>query len=296
MAHMSIMAFARMYGVVHRAHALAEYRMHPALQQLGPGFRVDLGFGLHTGWAIQGAVGSEFKISTSYMSPHVGLATTIERATLAYRVQLLASQPLVELCKPGMLDVLRCIDNVIVSGYTGPMQLYSLDMDCADVEMDPPTSDRCRKLWKSKMYRMRQRRAFDKANNLKAAESMPNIFFEDRDLAAMCHTYTFKFKQSFNTGYCNYVEGEWDVAQDWLTRTRTMLGQDFIDGPSDTLLARMQAYDFVAPRSWRGVHNLVIDGMQQRVVSRQGSAFQRRSRRSSSLDNYGVSLACFMSQ
>ena len=34
-------------------------------------YEVQLGFGLHLGWAIEGAIGSHFKIDASYLGPHV---------------------------------------------------------------------------------------------------------------------------------------------------------------------------------------------------------------------------------
>ncbi len=33
------------------------------------------------GWAIEGAIGSEFKIDASYLSPHVNMASRLEAAT-----------------------------------------------------------------------------------------------------------------------------------------------------------------------------------------------------------------------
>ena len=46
-----------------------------------PGFRVRMGFGLHVGWGIEGAIGSEFKIDASYLSPNVNLAARLEAAS-----------------------------------------------------------------------------------------------------------------------------------------------------------------------------------------------------------------------
>jgi len=81
-ADMSMMAFAKILGAVHRAPVLAAYQAHPLLQQrLGTNTRVNLTFGLHSSWVIEGAVGSEFKIDASYLSPNVSLASSIEAAT-----------------------------------------------------------------------------------------------------------------------------------------------------------------------------------------------------------------------
>jgi class 3 adenylate cyclase len=50
-----------------------------------------MGFGLHVGWAIEGAIGSEFKIDASYLSPNVNLAARLEAASRQYGVSLLIS-------------------------------------------------------------------------------------------------------------------------------------------------------------------------------------------------------------
>lgn len=46
-----------------------------------PNFAVKLGYGLHIGWAIEGAIGSSFKIDASYLSPNVNMAARLESAT-----------------------------------------------------------------------------------------------------------------------------------------------------------------------------------------------------------------------
>jgi class 3 adenylate cyclase len=46
-----------------------------------PGYSVKLGYGLHVGWAIEGAIGSHFKIDASYLSPNVNIASRLEGST-----------------------------------------------------------------------------------------------------------------------------------------------------------------------------------------------------------------------
>merc|ERR1719316_602617 len=93
MADFSTIAFAKILGAVHRSPLLATYRGHPAMQQrLGSDYRVCLTFGLHAGWAIEGAVGSEFKIDASYLSPNVSIAVNIELATTTYTVPILITE------------------------------------------------------------------------------------------------------------------------------------------------------------------------------------------------------------
>ena len=46
---------------------------------------------IHIGWAIEGAIGSDFKIDASYLSPNVNMASRLEAATRQYGVNLLIS-------------------------------------------------------------------------------------------------------------------------------------------------------------------------------------------------------------
>merc|ERR1719163_1653666 len=90
LADMSIVAFAKILGALHRSPVIATYRGHPGLQmRLGSEYRVGLTFGLHYGWAIEGAVGTEFKIDASYLSPNVSIAYSLEAATQKYGVSIL---------------------------------------------------------------------------------------------------------------------------------------------------------------------------------------------------------------
>ena len=60
-----------------------------------------IGFGLHIGWSIEGAIGSEFKIDASYLSPNVSMSSRLEGATKGYGVPILFSSDLYELLTEG---------------------------------------------------------------------------------------------------------------------------------------------------------------------------------------------------
>jgi len=60
---------------------LKKYKTHQGLNERLPNFSVKMGFGLHLGWAIEGAIGSNFKIDASYLSPNVNMASRLEAAT-----------------------------------------------------------------------------------------------------------------------------------------------------------------------------------------------------------------------
>lgn len=71
------------------------------------GKQVRLGFGLHVGWAIEGAIGSSFKIDASYLSPNVNMASRLEAATKQFGVTMLLSDDFVSLLSSSVRSRVR---------------------------------------------------------------------------------------------------------------------------------------------------------------------------------------------
>lgn len=60
---------------------ILEYRKNEKLNARLPGYTVKMGFGIHLGWAIEGMIGSQYKLEASYLSPHVNMAARLEAGT-----------------------------------------------------------------------------------------------------------------------------------------------------------------------------------------------------------------------
>lgn len=251
-AEMSIVAFAKVVAAVHRSSTLATYRYHPGLQQrLGKGCRVSVSFGLHSGWAIEGAVGSEFKIDASYLSPNVTLAMSVERATLTYDVPILAAESVVSGCTRGIASKCRRIDNVLITGCTSPMHLFSVDLDVMAATVD----ERLPKIkWSTReRFKARQFLEAEKLRNLDLGLDMAVVFEQDPTISAMRRRYTTDFVERYNMGFQNYVEGEWSVAGRMLQQVL----EYFEDGPALELLRFMKVpFHFTAPPTWTGTREL----------------------------------------
>merc|ERR1719217_429651 len=129
-AEMSVISFVQVVAAIHKSAVLKDYREHPALLARLPNYRVRMGFGLHYGWAIEGAIGSEFKIDASYLSPHVNMASRLEAATKQYNVLILMSEPLAQLCRPETVKYFRTIDHVTLKGgMSAPIRLHTVDLN-----------------------------------------------------------------------------------------------------------------------------------------------------------------------
>jgi class 3 adenylate cyclase len=95
-----------------------------------PGYLVRIGSGLHMGWAIEGAIGSNRKIDASYLSPHVNFTEFLESSTKSYGVPLLISEPFFKLLSPAAAKYVRNVDRIRKPGEDA-IGLYTYDSDLA---------------------------------------------------------------------------------------------------------------------------------------------------------------------
>lgn len=277
MADMAMLALVKIFSGVHRSGVLAAYRGHPGLQQrLGEGVRVNVTFGLHYGWAIEGAVGSEFKIDASYLSPNVTVAETVEHATEVYGVAILITSAVLDLCSEEMAGKCRLIDCIMAQGYLTPLELFAIDLNSFFLEIEQPHDFR----WGTRQrFRSRQFLETEKKNKLQPECVVVDLFDNDLDIITMRAPYTLEFMQIFNMGYQNYSQGEWEVAGRILWNTRTMLG--FEDGPSSALLRYMHdTSDYKCPEGWQGLHQLEETGRMGPPVNASGGKTAPAARQS----------------
>jgi class 3 adenylate cyclase len=78
---MSVISFLKIISSIKKSRKLVKYSNHKGLNERMPNYSVKMGFGLHVGWAIEGAIGSFYKIDASYLSPNVNMASRLEAAT-----------------------------------------------------------------------------------------------------------------------------------------------------------------------------------------------------------------------
>lgn len=88
---MSVISFLLLIAGLKKSKKILKYKNHRGLNERMPNYEVKLGLGLHIGYAIEGAIGSYYKIDPSYLSPHVNMSARLESATKTYGVPLLIS-------------------------------------------------------------------------------------------------------------------------------------------------------------------------------------------------------------
>mmetsp|Transcript_31950 Transcript_31950/g.56407 ORF Transcript_31950/g.56407 Transcript_31950/m.56407 type:complete len:1044 (-) Transcript_31950:87-3218(-) len=264
LADMAIMSFIRIVTEINKSPVLGEYRRHPGILQHVPDYRVQLGFGLHCGWAIEGAIGSEFKIDASYLSPNVNVAVTLESATLEYRVWFLMSHYMINLCSKELGMLFRVIDHVMVRGHKQPMRLFTIDL--AYMELQTKHANKSKFI--KNRFKIRQIREAWKQEKWNDEYRVWEAFDFDEDLMLMRQPYMPEFFRRFATAYRNYETGSWKVARDLLYtchytprincgKIPVMADVDWPeDGPTNTLLKFMQQANYRAPADWPGYREL----------------------------------------
>jgi hypothetical protein len=128
-ANKALIAYLKIIAELNRNAKVLAYRKDERLALLAEeeDFKVRMGFGLHAGWAIEGAVGSIHKVDATYLSPHVNLAARLETASRQYGVPLLLSQQVHELFSHDVQGRCRRLDVVTVKGSANPIPIYTYD-------------------------------------------------------------------------------------------------------------------------------------------------------------------------
>lgn len=292
LADMALVSFVKVVAGINKSYTLAEYREIPEIiERMGTGWKVKMGFGLHVGWAIEGAIGSEYKIDASYLSPNVNMASRLEAATKQYGVQILVSSDLYNIMSPQVafrtknhttayrwIDAsssdfvkhfhecyplrncvfqtqtyLRQIDRATVKGSNVPLGLFTVDLDPGRLQV--PARNPVSVYSKAAVYMQRQQRQREKQKLWSSRTSISAMFETDPDIVSMREHLSKEFLGTFRLGFHHYEAGEWHTAREIFARTQYMLGVE--DGPSTVLLHFMSTKNYIAPEDWGGFRELV---------------------------------------
>lgn len=208
---------------------LEPFAKHPAMvNEFGDDFRVRMGFGLHIGWAIEGTIGSRFKIDASYLSPNVNTSARLEAATHMYRTPLLMSGFYVDEMSAAARSYCRMIDVVSVKGSQVPLELWTYDISNFPDETLQPTFD-------------------------ERTAQVPVDFCSDMYYRELQKGIDPVFMQNFNEAVQEYIAGDWAAAKEHLKESLKRYPDD---GPSKILMRVLAKEKFVAPSNWKGFRAL----------------------------------------
>ncbi len=233
-------------------------------------FSVTMSFGMDAGWAVEGAVGSGYKIDATYLSSNVNMASRMMSACKQYRLAILLSQAVEELLSKECRSKLRLVDRVYVKGSKAAQRIYTYDARHKGVPF---------------FLNMRTDEQADK----EAKNYSPKIWRKDQDLQDMRGHVSQEFITSYNNGLTQYLMGNWENAVvklkeaneimivdvvaagrlefSALTKDKLLdsstddediihMREEYGDGPCQALISYMENRNCTPPSDWDGVRPL----------------------------------------
>jgi len=178
-----------------------------------PNYKVNMGFGLHVGWGIEGAIGSPYKIDASYLSPNVNISARLEAATRQYGVSILISGELQEILTEPFQDITRLIDIVTVKGSAVPMKFYTVNLKLDCLENESAYFEGMSAAKKKSMRSEAKKDLKTKLNN--EIITTEDLLKEDDDIMKMMsehHSNNAEFKREYQAAFTKYIDGNWGDA------------------------------------------------------------------------------------
>ena len=187
-ADRALLGLLKTFASIHRDRTILKWN-----DDFRIGSSVELFFGMDAGWAVEGAVGSSYKIDATYLSPHVNMASRMMSATKQYGLFLLISEKVESLLSPNGQKSLRHIDTVTVKGSSLQQKIFTFDMKVRNDFF---------------LYSKSENQA-----DLDSERYSPGIWNTDQDLCAMRNHVSDDFLVAFNKGRDEYLSGrDWKKA------------------------------------------------------------------------------------
>ena len=274
LAELSFISFLKCIEQVTTDPRTLKYSKHVDIRKkLGDNYLVSLGFGLHAGWAVEGALGSKYKIDLSYLSPNVDMSNRLEGLTKKYKKPLLFTNSIFNLMtSSSIMSLCRKIDRVLVN-QDKVMEYYTVDFSVdylqymekitrlgAKGRIDGEKFTKCGIRRVGKDYRVsinqnkkrktlfingeidsEQFKSFDKIERTFEEILMDtNLCFllgiDNEENKLVRHNFLAQFAEAFSY----YESGEWEISIEkfnLILKNYTLDGK--IDGPSQVLVNYM---------------------------------------------------------
>lgn len=259
---LAILSLAKTQADLKKSKSMEKYRNNERLQEKSEDgvWDVRIQMGMHIGWAIEGAIGSEYKIEPSYISPNVTMTAKIEDLCKPYGVHIMICNSVVEHISDVFKNELRMIDRVLLKGDTDPIELYTIDLK-TDMLVDDPkvmTIDKLSGLEKKQFKinnRCRREIFMSKLENGK--RTLYDCWKKDVDIKAMTAAFKPEFYTDWNVGIGAYIQGDWKTARNQFQKTLNFIA-DHTDVPSQNMIAFIdENIDKDVHTRWQGFREII---------------------------------------
>jgi hypothetical protein len=196
MADKSLIAAVKIVSELRRTKTFHQFYALDAMRdRFGPSDKPYVTFGLHMGYTIEGAIGSDFKIDACYLSASVQIAYRIETLCRFYDMQILLTEPLYNLMSLKARNTLRKIDVITMKECRDPpMGIYTFDLSFSNMNSaELPVDHKMGELIKLQQYQTINIESFKN-------KGVDYMFTLDSDIVGLqqhIHEFAPLFRQAF---------------------------------------------------------------------------------------------------
>lgn len=240
-ADLAVLGFLKVVAKINKYSHILDYAKNPKMLERIPNYKINMGFGLHVGWGIEGAIGSPYKIDASYLSPNVNISARLEAATRQYGVSILISGELQELLNDAFQDITRLIDIVTVKGSAIPMKFYTVNLKLDSVEEERAPFEGMSVAKKKEMRNEAKKNLKTQIYN--EIVTTEDLLKEDNDIMKMMSEHKSnipEFKREYQTAFEKYIEGDWGESILIFRKCRELNPED---GPVRTLIHYIESHN-----------------------------------------------------
>lgn len=246
-ADKALIAAVKIVSEIRRVTELASFSKKPEIVNRFKTntYRPQLTFGLHMGWTIEGAIGSESKIDACYLSPHKTIAERIEDLCHYYDMQILVTESLYNLMSLKARSTLRKIDVIVMNESKEPRGIYTFDLSFNNQDQNIPDDHEIGDLIKLQEYESINIESFKN-------KGVDYMFTLDSDIVGL-QTHIQEFNPIFRQAFKSYIQGEFGEAYENVERSLELWEND---GPTKAIQRYMSYSHFQNKDTWNGYRDI----------------------------------------